>query len=55
VALERLKRRFREKRLPKLADHLDKYIRHEAGKSWYEPPPDTSGWDVTCPEPPSKK
>jgi hypothetical protein len=55
VALRRLKDRFREKGLPKLADHLDGYIRHEGGKWWYERPPETSPWEVTLHDSSSKE
>jgi hypothetical protein len=50
VGLERLKKRFREKALPKLADHLDKYLDNAGGEWWYAPPPGTRPWHVTCPE-----
>jgi hypothetical protein len=55
VALRRLKDRFREKGLPKLADHLDSYIRHEQGNWWYEPPSETAPWHVIISDPSSKK
>jgi hypothetical protein len=53
VGLKRLKKRFREKGLPKLADHLDKYLDNTEGEWWYAPPPGTSPWHVTPPDPSS--
>jgi hypothetical protein len=53
TALRRLYERFREAGLPNLAGHLDRYIRHEGGEWWYEPPPETSLWHVIT-ENPSK-
>jgi hypothetical protein len=52
VGLERVKSRFRAKGLPKLADHLDKYVQHAGGEWWYAPPPGTSPWRVTHPDSP---
>jgi hypothetical protein len=53
VGLKRLKKSFREKGLPKLAAHLDKYLDNAAGEWLYAPPPDTSSWHVTLPDPSS--
>jgi hypothetical protein len=51
VAIDRTTRRFREKGLPKLADHLDKYLNNAGGNWWYAPPPDTPSWHVLSPNP----
>jgi hypothetical protein len=53
VALTNLKDRFRRKGLPKLADHLDKYLGNAAGRWWYAPPPGTS-WHISFPNPPEE-
>jgi hypothetical protein len=53
VGLERLKKRFQQKGLPKLADHLHKYLCNTACVWWYAPPPGTSPWHVTRPDPSS--
>ncbi len=54
VGLERQKKRFRRKRLPALADHLDKYIDNTDFAWWYAPPPGTSPWHVVRPDPSTK-
>jgi hypothetical protein len=53
VGLGRVTERFREKGLPKLADHLDGYICNKGGEWWYAPPPGTSPWHVSRPDPSS--
>jgi hypothetical protein len=55
VGLERVKKLFRGKGLPKLADHLDKYLNNAGGEWWYAPPPETSAWHVSRPDPSSEK
>jgi hypothetical protein len=55
VGLEKLKGRFRTKGLPKLADHLDKYLGNSGCVWWYAPSPDTSPWQVTRPDPQPEK
>jgi hypothetical protein len=55
VGLERAKNRFRESKLPKLADHLDKYLDNGGCEWWYAPPPETSPWHVIIPDQRSKK
>jgi hypothetical protein len=54
VGLERLKKKFRDKGLPKLADHLDKYLDNGDGEWWYAPPPTTAPWHVIRPDTSSK-
>ena len=49
VGLDRLRKKFSEKGMPKLAEHLDKYLDNASGEWWYAPPPDTSRWHVTHP------
>jgi hypothetical protein len=50
VGLERLKDRFRDKGMPNLANHLDKYLTNSNGYWSYEPPPGTSPWHVAYPQ-----
>jgi hypothetical protein len=49
VGLTKLEKRFRQKGLPTLADHLEKYINNSDGEWAYLPPPSTSTWQVTVP------
>jgi hypothetical protein len=51
MALKRLKGSLRKKGLPRLADHLDKYLDNAGGQWWYVPPPGTLPWHVTLPDP----
>jgi hypothetical protein len=50
VGLDRLKARFQNKGLPKLAAHLDKYLDNRSGEWWYTLPPGTSPWHITRPD-----
>jgi hypothetical protein len=50
VGLERLKNRLKSRGLPKLADHLDKFINNSSGEWQYAPPPGTSQWNVIFPK-----
>ncbi len=50
VGLERAKKRFREKGMPKLADHLDKYLNNSDGEWYYTPPPESFPWHVILPD-----
>jgi hypothetical protein len=54
MGLERAKDRFRRQKMPKLADHLEKYLSNEDGEWWYAPPPETSPWQVILPDPSAK-
>jgi hypothetical protein len=55
MALKRFKENLRKKGLPKLADHLEKYLDNGSGAWWYAPPPETSHWFVKGPEPHSEE
>lgn len=46
VGLSRLKEKLRRKGLPKLADHLDRFLDNKDGEWYYAPPPGIS-WHVT--------
>jgi hypothetical protein len=50
VGFNKLKARFRRNGLPRLADHLDKYLENGGGKWWYAPTPGTAHWHVTFPD-----
>lgn len=50
VGLDRLNKRFRKGGMPKLADHLDKYLDNGGCEWWYIPPPGASPWRVTRPD-----
>lgn len=51
VGLDRLTKALRDAGLPKLADHLDKCIDNGNCEWRYVPPPGTSPWEVSRPEP----
>jgi hypothetical protein len=51
MGLRRLTESLRKKGLPKLADHLDKYLDNTGGEWWYAPPPGTSHWHVPQSDP----
>jgi hypothetical protein len=55
MGLSRLVERFREKKLPKLADHLKESLRNSECDWWYAPPRDTLPWHVTSPGPSHEK
>ncbi len=51
VKLSLLQKRLLKTGLPKLATHLEKHIDNSELEWWYAPPPGTSPWSVSCPNP----